>query len=232
VIVVNHDLLLSTLGLHALPDPSDCYLVFDEAHHLGSVAQGQFTESMDLMHGAWLDKLPRAVSDVAGAIAYVPGVDVATIASELKAAQADLARRAMARLAESPEWLALSGRQGGMRPRNGRDGASGFDFTVPKATERFEGGILPDDWLDTVGQIATRAGALLKLLEDLATDLKAKARDNPGEAARCAQLYSRIGALAPRLQHMSATADLWLQAPAAGQAPLAKWLEAGIQNGW
>lgn len=231
VIVVNHDLLLSTLGLHALPDPSDCYLVFDEAHHLGAVAQGQFTESMDLMHGAWLDKLPRAVSDVAGAIAYVPGIDVATLASELKAAQADLARRAMARLAESPEWLALSGRQGGMRPRNGRDGASGFDFTVPKATERFEAGALPVDWLDTVGQIATRAGALLKLLEDLAIELKTKARDNPGEAARCSQLYSRIGALAPRLQHMSATAELWLQAPAAGQAPLAKWLEAGIQNG-
>jgi len=231
VIVVNHDLLLSTLGLHALPDPSDCYLVFDEAHHLGSVAQGQFTESMDLMHGAWLDKLPRAVSDVAGAIAFVPGVDVPTLASELKAAQADLARRAMARLAESPEWLALSGRQGGMRPRNGRDGASGFDFTVPKATERLAGGALPSDWLDTVGQIATQAGALLKLLEDLATELKAKARDNPGEASRCAQLYSRIGALAPRLQHMAATAELWLQAPEAGQAPLAKWLEAGIQNG-
>ncbi|WP_382328107.1 hypothetical protein ACFJGX_07130 [Hydrogenophaga sp. UC242_50] len=49
VIVVNHDLLLSTLGLHALPAPQDCYLVFDEAHHLGSVAQGQFTASMDLM---------------------------------------------------------------------------------------------------------------------------------------------------------------------------------------
>ncbi|WP_382322172.1 hypothetical protein ACFJI0_20915 [Hydrogenophaga sp. UC242_53] len=52
VIVVNHDLLLSTLGLHALPAPQDCYLVFDEAHHLGSVAQGQFTASMDLMRCA------------------------------------------------------------------------------------------------------------------------------------------------------------------------------------
>ena len=66
--------------------------VFDEAHHLGAVAQGQFTESMDLMRGGWLDKLPRAVSDVAGAIAHTPGADVTTLARELKAAQGELAR--------------------------------------------------------------------------------------------------------------------------------------------
>lgn len=231
VIVVNHDLLLSTLGLHALPDPSDCYLVFDEAHHLGSVAQGQFTESMDLMRGGWLDKLPRAVSDVAGAISHRLGVDVPTLARELKAAQAELARRAMARLAESPEWLALSGKQGGMRPRNGRDGGAGFEFNVPNATERLAGGALPADWEETVGQIAGRAGVLLKEFELIAAQLKVLARDDPSDAARCAQLYSRIGTFAPRLQHMAATADLWLQAPVQGQAPLAKWLEAGIQNG-
>ena len=231
VIVVNHDLLLSTLGLHALPDPSDCYLVFDEAHHLGAVAQGQFTESMDLMRGGWLDKLPRAVSDVAGAIAHTPGADVTTLARELKAAQGELARVAMARLSESPDWLALTGKQGGLRPRNGRDGGAGFDFNVPNATERFEGGVLPPDWTETVAQIASRAAALLKEFESLATRLKAIAREEPGEASRCAQLYSRIGSFAPRVQHMAATADLWLQQPAEGQAPLAKWLEAGIQNG-
>ena len=231
VIVVNHDLLLSTLGLHALPDPSDCYLVFDEAHHLGAVAQGQFTESMDLMRGGWLDKLPRAVADVAGAIGHTPGADVATLARELKAAQGELARAAMARLSESPDWLTLTGKQAGLRPRNGRDGGAGFDFTVPKATERFENGQLPPDWLETVAQIATRSAALLKEFETLATQLKTLARDDPSDAARCAQLYSRIGTFAPRVQHMAATADLWLQQPVEGQAPLAKWLEAGIQNG-
>jgi ATP-dependent DNA helicase DinG len=231
VIVVNHDLLLSTLGLHALPDPSDCYVVFDEAHHLGAVAQGQFTESMDLMRGGWLDKLPRAVADVAGAIGHTPGADVATLARELKAAQGELARVAMARLSESPDWLALTGKQAGLRPRNGRDGGAGFEFNVPNATERFENGLLPPDWTETVAQIASRATALLKEFETLAAQLKVLARDDPGDAARCAQLYSRIGTFAPRVQHMAATADLWLQQPVDGQAPLAKWLEAGIQNG-
>lgn len=231
VIVVNHDLLLSTLGLHALPDPADCYLVFDEAHHLGSVAQGQFTESMDLMRGGWLDKLPRAHSDVAGAIAHTPSADVTTLARDLKTAQGELARVAMARLAESPDWLALTGRQAGVRPRNGRDGGAGFEINVPSATERFEGGVLPAGWEETVKQIAATASALLKEFEGLAGKLKAMAREEPSEAQRCAQLYSRIGVFAPRIQHMAATADLWLQQPAQGQAPLAKWLEAGIQNG-
>ncbi|MBA4260847.1 MAG: ATP-dependent DNA helicase DinG, partial [Comamonadaceae bacterium] len=97
--------------------------------------------------------------------------------------------------------------------------------------ERFEGGALPPDWIETVSLLHSRASALLKVMETLATQLKANARDNPGDAARCARLYSRLGVLAPRLQHAQATAELWLQAPAAGQPPLAKWLEAGVQHG-
>jgi ATP-dependent DNA helicase DinG len=238
VIVVNHDLLLSTLGLHALPDPSDCYVVFDEAHHLGPVAQGQFTESMDLMRSQWLDRLPRAVEEVAGALQHTPGVDVAQLARELKAAQGELARLAMARIGESPEWLALTGRassrpvpveglsRGGFRQAQPERG-----YQAAPVVDRFEGGALPSGWAETVSQMHTRASALLKVMEALATQLKANARDNPGDAARCARLYSRLGVLAPRLQHAQATAELWLQEADAGHPPLAKWLEAGIQHG-
>lgn len=225
VIVVNHDLLLATLGLHALPAPSDCYLVLDEAHHLGAVAQGQFTESMDLMRSQWLDRLPRAVEEVAGALQHAPGLDVAECARELKRAQGDLARLAMARIGALPAWDQLTGRAARA------PAARGFDAAGAPVVERFEGGALPPEWMDTVAQIATRSAALLKVMEALATQLKANARDNPGDAARCAKLYSRLGVLAPRLQHLQATAGLWLQEPSAGQPPLAKWLQAGIQGG-
>jgi ATP-dependent DNA helicase DinG len=206
VIVVNHDLLLSTLGLHALPDPSECYVVLDEAHHLGAVAQGQFTEGMDLMRIGWLDKLPRAVSEVAAAMGHTPSTDVAEAAHALKTALADLARRAMA-----------------VGDGEGEGGAP--------VVERFEGGVLPPDWLDTVAQLAARATALLRVFETLAGLLKARARDEPGEAPRCAQLYSRLGSFAPRLQHVQAAADMWLQQPGPGQPPLAKWLQAGVEHG-
>jgi ATP-dependent DNA helicase DinG len=238
VIVVNHDLLLSTLGLHALPAPEDCYMVFDEAHHLGSVAQGQFTASMDLMRTQWLDRLPRAVEEVAGALQYTPGADVAALARELKAAQGDLARMAMQRMGENPEWLALTGRSSSPRlPARGGFRSEAAPASNVPVVDRFEGGALPVGWLETVNRLHANASALLKIFESMATQLKANARDNPGDAARCAKLYSRLGVLAPRLQSAQETAALWLQEPPAGdagqprQAPLAKWLEAGVQHG-
>ncbi len=226
VIVVNHDLLLATLGLHALPAPSDCYIVFDEAHHLGAVAQGQFTESMDLMRSQWLDRLPRAVEEVAGALNHTPGINVPEFARELKRAQSDLARLAMARIGSLPAWDQMTGRAARAPVARG-----GFDNAAQPVVDRFEGGALPPEWMETVAQLATRSSALLKVMEALATQLKTNARDNPGDAARCAKLYSRLGVLAPRLQHLQATAELWLQAPNADQPPLAKWLQAGVQGG-
>jgi ATP-dependent DNA helicase DinG len=212
VIVVNHDLLLSTLGLHALPNPQDCYLVFDEAHHLGQVAQGQFTAHVDLMRTQWLDRLPRAVEEVASAIAHTPGADVAQLAKDLKGAIGDLARLAMARIGNLPGW-------GERRP------------DAPPVTDRFEGGVLPEGWLEVVMRMQATASALLKVSEAIASQLKANARENPGDAARCAQLYSRLGGFAPRLQNAQETAALWTQGMGDGQPPLAKWLEAGVQHG-
>lgn len=229
VIVVNHDLLLSTLGLHALPAPQDCYLVFDEAHHLGAVAQGQFTASMDLMRGQWLDKLPRAVDEVATAIEHRPTIDVASSAKELKSAQNELARLAMQRIGSLPAWLDLTGRSAGRAPaaRNG----GGFNDAGAPVVDRFEGGVLPADWHEVIAKLHAHASSLLKVFEALATQLKANARDNPGDAARCAKLYSRLGVLAPRLQSAQETATYWLQAAGDGQPPLAKWLEAGVSHG-
>ena len=249
VIVVNHDLLLATLGLHALPAPEDCYLVFDEAHHLGAVAQGQFTASMDLMRTQWLDRLPRAVDEVAGAMQHTPNADVATLAREMKSAQNELARMAMARLGDNPDWQALTGRAparpaaragwAGTPAQGGAGGttAPGWGDGAASVMDRFEGGALPPGWLETVARLQANASALLKVFEALATQLKATARDNPGDAARCAKLYSRLGVLAPRLQSAQETATLWLQEPATHntdqprQPPLAKWLQAGLNHG-
>ncbi|HSO44221.1 MAG TPA: ATP-dependent DNA helicase DinG, partial [Rhodoferax sp.] len=42
VIVANHDLVLASLGMKALPDLDNCLVVFDEGHHLPAVALDQF----------------------------------------------------------------------------------------------------------------------------------------------------------------------------------------------
>ncbi|MEZ5702406.1 MAG: hypothetical protein R3E42_11430 [Burkholderiaceae bacterium] len=197
--------------------------MFDEAHHLGAVAQGQFTESMDLMRSQWLDRLPRAVEEVAGALAHTPGIDVAAFARELKAAQGELARLAMARIGSLPAWDQLTGRAA--RAPQISPSRSGFDHNAnAPVVERFEGGVLPPEWTESVAQLHTRASALLKVMEALATQLKANARENPGDAARCAKLYSRLGVLAPRLQHLQATAGCGCKNPSMARR---RW-----PNGW
>ncbi len=210
VIVVNHDLLLSTLGLHALPKPQDCYLVLDEAHHLPDVAQGQFTAHMDLMHTTWLDRLPKAFDEVAKAITHAHGVDLNEHARGARAALTDLARLGMAAVGPAVRDLASES---------------------PPLTHRFEGGALPTDWHEPLAALQLHAGVLLKLAEALAVQLRANARENPGEATRSAEHYARIGRFAPRLQSLHETASLWLQAAEAGAPPLAKWLQAGVMHG-
>ncbi|MBX3608809.1 MAG: ATP-dependent DNA helicase DinG [Hydrogenophaga sp.] len=210
VIVVNHDLLLSTLGLHALPKPQDCYVVLDEAHHLPDVAQGQFTAHMDLMHSGWLDRLPKAFDEVARAIAHAHGLDIADAARGAKAALADLARLGMAAVGPAVRDLASE---------------------APPLTHRFDAGGLPTEWLEPLRSLQAHAGSLLKLAEALATQLRANARDNPGEATRSAEHYARVGRFAPRLQSLHETATLWLQPTEAGTPPLARWLQAGVAHG-
>lgn len=210
VIVVNHDLLLSTLGLHALPKPQDCYVVLDEAHHLPDVAQGQFTAHMDLMHTTWLDRLPKAFDEVAKAITHAHGVDLNEHARGARAALTDLARLGMAAVGPAVRDLASES---------------------PPLTHRFEGGALPTDWHEPLAALQLHAGVLLKLAEALAVQLRANARENPGEATRSAEHYARIGRFAPRLQSLHETASLWLQAAESGAPPLAKWLQAGVMHG-
>ena len=210
VIVVNHDLLLATLGLHALPAPSDCYLVLDEAHHLPGVAQGQFTSQMDLMRPGWLDPLPKAFDEVAIAISHRHNLDVAEAARAAKAALGELAHLGMDLLGPAVRELPAE---------------------APPLVHRFDAGVLPPGWAEPLGSLQAHAQGLLKLAEALATQLRANARDNPGEAARSAEHYARIGRFAPRLQSLHETASQWLLMASEGAPPQAKWLQARVDRG-
>lgn len=209
VIVANHDLVLASLGLKALPDLDNCLVVFDEGHHLPAVALDQFSNSMDLSNLRWLDKLPKVVNDVAARLALQVGEDVQTVTSQLKGALTTLARMAMdlvwAHTGQSP--------QGG-----GQDG-----------TLRFAHGVLPPALQEPVTQIHTQAQGLSKALESLGAEIKALAKEDPGQAALCAQLYAQLGGLAPRLGSLVSTAALLLEH---GEQPLAKWLQAESANGY
>jgi ATP-dependent DNA helicase DinG len=209
VIVANHDLVLASLGMKTLPELDNCLVVFDEGHHLPAVALDQFSSAMDLSNLRWLDKLPKGMQEVAAKLNLHLGEDVQTVTSQLKGALTTLARLAMDLV-----WA-----QTGKNARGeGNDG-----------TLRFAHGLLPEALTEPVTQIHAQAQGLSKALDALGVDIKAIAKEDPSQAVLCAQLYAKLGGLAPRLGSIVSTAGLLLEH---GEQPLAKWLEAESQNGY
>ncbi len=209
VIVANHDLVLASLGMKTLPELDNCLVIFDEGHHLPSVALDQFSSSMDLSNLRWLDKLPKIVNEVSSMLQLHAGEDVATVTSQLKGALTTLARMAMDLV-----WAQTGQNAQG----EGQDGAL-----------RFAHGVLPDVLTEPVTQIQAQATGLSKVLEALGVDVKAIAKEDPARATLCAQLYAKLGSLAPRLGAIVSTANLLLEH---GDQPLAKWLKAQSEHGY
>ncbi|RYG20948.1 MAG: ATP-dependent DNA helicase DinG, partial [Burkholderiales bacterium] len=75
VLVVNHDLLLASIGTRMLPELDGALLVLDEGHNLPKTAAEQFASALDLSRLRWLDKFPTVLGTVAAALdeAGTPG---------------------------------------------------------------------------------------------------------------------------------------------------------------
>ena len=203
VIVANHDLVLASLGMKTLPELDNCLVVFDEGHHLPAVALDQFSSAMDLTSLRWLDKLPKILQDVSNALQLVLTEDVSTVASQLKVALNQLARLALDLVHASTQ---------------GKDG-----------TLRFSHGVLPEVMTEPVHLIHTQALGLSKALEALGAEVKNVAKEDPSQGLQCAQLYAKLGALAPKLASVVSTTELLLEH---GEQPLAKWLQCQSESGF
>ena len=202
VIVANHDLVLASLGMNALPELEKCLVVFDEGHHLPAVALDQFSSSMDLSSLRWLDKLPKILLEVSEKINRTPDQDVNTLAQQLKTALLDVSRIAMDLL---------------------RTGGSGFD-----GTQRFRNGVLPAVLQEPMALIQGHARGLSGVLEALGAELKRRAKEDPSLALSSSLLYAKLGPMAPRLGSVLATSGMLLQQ---GPQPLAKWLKSDTSSG-
>lgn len=199
VIVVNHDLLLATLGTRQLPELDQCLLVLDEAHHLPGTALEQFGCRTGLTRLAWVDRLASRALRVAQEVGCDAVADVPQAAAQLRAALQDVARLCV------QAW--------GERLR-------GLDEPL---RVRLPHGRLPEGWDGPLAQADAAAGTLLAAVRALGQALRDAMRQQPDETRRLAALYSQMGTLAPRLEAASDTVRWLLHEPEAGQAPLAKW---------
>jgi len=202
VIVANHDLVLASLGMHALPELDKCLIVFDEGHHLPAVALDQFSAAMDLTHLRWLERLPRLLLDVAQQIGFVVQPDVNTLAQQLRLALNDVSRIGVDLV---------------------RQVSPSLDQVC-----RFVDGVLPAVLVEPVSMVHKLVSALDQVLGALAQELKTRARQDAAQAGLCAVLFARLGSMAPRLGSVLQTSTMWLTHEA---QPLAKWLKSDISSG-
>jgi ATP-dependent DNA helicase DinG len=198
VIVVNHDLLLSTLGSRQLPELDQCLLVLDEAHHLPAIALEQFARRANLSRLAWIDRLASQILKAATEVELHDVAPVPEAAARLRAALQELVRLAV------QHWGARL------------QGAEPLRVRLPR-------GRLPEGFDAVLSSAVAAADALLQALRATGQALRTALRERPQEASALSQRYAQLGTLAPRLEAVYDTARWLLHEPAAGEAPLAKW---------
>ena len=190
VIVVNHDLLMSSLGSRMLPELDNCLLVLDEGHHLPAVALDHFAASMDLSRTLWLETLGNRARRIGGLMTVTESADAPRLAAQLRQSMLDLSRLLMD--LHSPALKDVGTRPGPVR------------FRLPR-------GVLPDALDEPLRLLNALAESFLALLSTIAKALRTAMRDQPDEARRLSILYAQLGMLSPRLEKVQSTTELLLK---------------------
>ncbi len=184
VIVANHDLLLSTLSGNTLPDLGDCFLILDEAHHLPSVALNHFQESTNLSRLRWVEQLALRAQRAEAALDLVETPDFSALGAGLRE-----------HLSAAAQWA-----MGFYRPLG----------LTEEETELLPVGPLPENLAALVADIDTEAAAFIKGLQSVSQALRSRLKDEPQQTAFWSKHYVELGVLAPRLEAVSAWAQLML----------------------
>ncbi len=217
VIVVNHDLLMSSLGSRMLPELDNCLLVLDEGHHLPAVALDHFAASMDLSRTLWIETLANRARRIGGLMTVSESADVPRLAAQLRQGMVDLSRLLMDLHGQA--FQEARSQQGPVR------------FRLPR-------GVLPEALDEPLRLLHVLAESFLSILNTIAKALRTAMRDQPDEARRLSILYAQLGMLSPRLEKVQATTELLLQAAVNDQdsVPVAKWFtfetgQSGLDSG-
>ena len=203
VIVVNHDLLLSSLGTRLLPDLGECLLVLDEGHNLPEVAADQFTAELDLTRTGWIDQLAKRMR---------------VASRELN--RADLSER----LEPALRGLKVQLKDLQRMARDLFDPAAG----ALEQTRTFDRGVLPVALLEPIGQVQTLANAAAVVMREASAEISDRLKD-PDAPALMSELYAGLGAFSPRV---SAAVNASERLLATADDPHAKWATMGDAGGY
>ena len=205
VIVVNHDLLLSDIGMGGgviLPDPSASFYCIDEAHRLPQKAINQFAAEHSLSLTQWfLEKLPALVDQVASRTDKIP---LANLADEAAATLLEQLLEWVWQLNEVPELVVNS------------------DNLEP--IWLWADGQTPEQFTVLVQNTAIAARMLLKHLYALSDALSGIKKDSQQDSTLLERLTSEMGISVAKAEQIAAVWDLLEQQTEENQPPLAKWI--------
>lgn len=198
VIVANHDLVLSAQdAAHrgGLPDPADCFFVFDEAHALPSKLI-EHHAARHLLKGSlgWLQQVPELAMTIVQALRLEGGVPAALEAACREARHGVLALS---------RWL---------------DAAEGWHDGVL----RFAHGVVPVGVVELGEPLLASLRSVQDTLTDLRARTLKAAGDAP-ELAQL--LLAELGRVLAPADATAGTWSLMLRADTPGFAPTARWFE-------
>lgn len=198
VIIANHDLVLAALDLQpgtVLPDPAECFFVFDEAHALPQKVLSHFAERHPIRSTySLLSAIPDTVMTVVHSLGLnaVLHVHAQQACMELGAALKELIR-----------WI---------------------DAEVSPDAEiyRFKEGTIPDALRDIGEIMLDRGQTVLELLADTRAGSLKRASEQPVIAQA---LLANIGEHLARAENLVNTWRLILKEDRTGAPPTARWIE-------
>lgn len=218
IVVANHAMVIAALELDGnadpdaqsenflIGDPAACTFVFDEGHHLASVAIESGASRLHM--GAFGRRLTRMDAVFAAPFRVLDKDKIGN--RELADAHADLKRLADA--AKAFEHLL----QAHWVP----------DFNERDPMWRARLGVLPDDWRMQAKALASDSGSLLEWLDG------ARRRVLKSEGGAAHERVTR--AMGTAVEHLREAFDLffaWGQQEPAGEPPHARWMTVGADRG-
>lgn len=197
VIVANHDLVLSCIsaGSKLLPAPSESFYVFDEAHHLPSVAVNRDAMEASTAARRWIERVPHAYARIFAAIPTLAG----------GTAIADLSKSIADTLAELESSLRHN------------------DALQKKGVIRFSNGQLDPNFQSSAKRLFNVAADLVKQLEIVEAGIESAKESSPTLAASLEKVMTDAGFAAVRVVGFMAAMERFA-ADGTADDPLAKWV--------
>ena len=218
IVVANHAMVIAALGLDGksdpdaqsenflIGDPAACTFVFDEGHHLASVAIESGAARLHM--GAFGRRLTKMGPVFAAPFRLLDKTKLGN--RELADAHADLRR-----LTDAVKAFDLK-LQGQWTP----------DFNEREPMWRARLGVIPDDWRLTAHGLAVDAGSLADWLD------AARRRVLKQDGSRANDRVTR--AMGQAVEHLREAHELfaaWGRQDAEGDPPHARWMTVGLDKG-